>query len=98
MYDHPTDVEYRKKYEQALEKITQANATGQPFHFVLMDYRMPAMDGIEAAAAIKNNSNLGYTPHVILVSAYHRDEMSNADNYALNVDEFLRSFDMPIKA
>ncbi len=75
--------------EQALAKIMEASASGHPFHFVLMDYRMPAMDGIEAAAAIKNNTNLGYTPHVILVSAYHRDEISNADNYALNVDEFL---------
>ena len=75
--------------EQALEKIMQANAIGQPFHFVLMDYRMPAMDGIEAAAAIKHNTNMGYKPHVILVSAYHRDEISSVDNYALNVDEFL---------
>lgn len=50
---------------------------------------MPAMDGIEAAAAIKHNTNLGYKPHVILVSAYHRDEISSADNSALNVDEFL---------
>lgn len=47
------------------------------------------MDGIEAAAAIKHNTNLGYKPHVILVSAYHRDEISSADNSALNVDEFL---------
>jgi two-component system, sensor histidine kinase and response regulator len=75
--------------EQALAKIAQANVNGQPFHVVLMDYRMPAMDGIEAAAAIKHNTSLGYTPHVILVSAYHRDEISSADNSALNVDEFL---------
>jgi CheY-like chemotaxis protein len=75
--------------EQALEKISQANAQGKPFHVVLMDYRMPIMDGIEAAAVIKNNKNLHYTPHVILVSAYHRDEISTADNCTLNVDEFL---------
>jgi len=75
--------------EQALEKIAQANARGKPFHVVLMDYRMPTMDGIEAAAAIKNDSQLSYKPHVILVSAYHRDEISSADNIALNVDEFL---------
>ena len=25
MYDHPTDVQYRKKYEQALEKMTRKN-------------------------------------------------------------------------
>jgi len=75
--------------EQALTKITEANALGQPFHIVLMDYRMPTMDGIQAAAAIKNNQQLSYTPHVILVSAYHRDEISSADNLTLNVDEFL---------
>lgn len=75
--------------EQALDKIAMANAHDNPFHFVLLDYRMPTMDGIEAAAAIKNNSALHYAPHLILVSAYHRDEISSADNCTLNVDEFL---------
>ena len=75
--------------EKAIEKIIQANENSKPFHFVLMDYRMPNMDGVEAAEAIKNNSTLAYNPHVILVSAYHRDEISNADNLTLNVDEFL---------
>jgi CheY-like chemotaxis protein len=75
--------------EQALQKITEANAIKTPFHFVLMDYRMPTMNGIEAAAVIKHNQHLDYVPHVILVSAYHRDEISSADNCALNVDEFL---------
>ena len=75
--------------EQALQKITEANIGQSPFHIVLMDYRMPAMDGIEAAAAIKYDQRLRYRPHVVLVSAYHRDEISTADNYALNVEEFL---------
>ena len=75
--------------EQALKKIIKANEKKKPFHFVLMDYRMPSMDGIEAAEAIKNNKALNYNPHVILVSAYHRDEISNSDNLTLNVDEFL---------
>lgn len=75
--------------EQALAKITEASATHNPFHFVLIDYRMPTMNGVEAAAAIKQNQHLHYKPHVILVSAYHRDEISSADNCTLNVDEFL---------
>jgi CheY-like chemotaxis protein len=54
-----------------------------------MDYRMPAMNGLEAAVAIKNNTSLDYSPHIILVSAYHRDEISSADNITLHVDEFL---------
>ena len=75
--------------EQSLEKISKANDEGNPFHLVLMDYRMPAMDGIQAAAAIKENHQLAFVPHVILVSAYHRDEISLEDNLTLNVDEFL---------
>ena len=82
-------VEAVETAEQALERIIHANEQGHPFHFVLMDYRMPSMDGIEAAEAIKNNKALNYNPHVILVSAYHRDELSNSDNLTLNVDEFL---------
>jgi CheY-like chemotaxis protein len=75
--------------EQALEKISQANANGKPFHLVLMDYRLPVMNGLEAAAAIKGKKDLLYMPHVVLVSAYHRDEISGTDNCAQNVDEFL---------
>jgi two-component system, sensor histidine kinase and response regulator len=75
--------------EQALAKVNQADALGKPFHFVLMDYSMPNMNGLEAAAAIKNNKQLHYSPHIILVSAFHRDEIASSDNIALNVDEFL---------
>ncbi|GGY83437.1 hypothetical protein GCM10011613_30410 [Cellvibrio zantedeschiae] len=82
-------VENVENAEQALAKITAASAANNPFHFVLMDYRMPTMDGIEAAAAIKQIADLTFVPHVILVSAYHRDEISSADNCTLNVDEFL---------
>lgn len=82
-------VEDVENAEQALEKINQANMAEQPFHFVLMGYRMPAMDGVEAAALIKKNAALTFSPHVILVSAYHRDEIPNTDNLALNIDEFL---------
>jgi CheY-like chemotaxis protein len=53
-----------------------------------MDYRMPTMDGLQAAVAIKN-AKLKYTPHVILVSAYRRDEISMEANAILPVDEFL---------
>ncbi len=75
--------------EQALEKISTASTEGKPFHFVLMDYRMPAMNGIEAAVVIKANQALSYIPHVIMVSAYHRDEISTAANITMYVDEFL---------
>ncbi|RYZ82142.1 MAG: response regulator, partial [Moraxellaceae bacterium] len=82
-------VENVETAEQALAILTHANNSPNPFHFVLMDYRMPTMDGVEAAASIKHKQHFTYIPHVILVSAYHRDEISSADNFTLNVDEFL---------
>jgi len=82
-------VENVETAEQALALLADTNTSENPFHFVLMDYRMPTMDGVEAAATIKHKQNFNYVPHVILVSAYHRDEISTADNLTLNVDEFL---------
>jgi len=82
-------VENVETAEQALALLAETNTTHNPFHLVLMDYRLPTMDGVEAAAAIKHKQNFNYMPHVILVSAYHRDEISSADNFTLNVDEFL---------
>ncbi|HWV14795.1 MAG TPA: response regulator [Cellvibrio sp.] len=74
---------------QALQKIVVADSEAKPYHFVLMDYQMPGMNGFEAATAIKSNSQLSYFPHVIVVSGYHRDEISKAENSSLDVDEFM---------
>jgi CheY-like chemotaxis protein len=81
-------VDLAESAEDALEKIQEANQTLNQYHIVLMDYRMPTMDGLQAAVAIKN-AKLKYTPHVILVSAYRRDEISMEANAILPVDEFL---------
>ncbi len=75
--------------EHAMEKINNANFAGAPYHFVLMDYRLPTMSGIDAAIAIKANQALSYTPHIIMVSAYHRDEISGEGDIATCIDEFL---------
>jgi CheY-like chemotaxis protein len=50
---------------------------------------MPSMNGLDAAATIKGAQHLLFSPHIILVSAYRRDEISNDENIALYVDEFL---------
>lgn len=85
------EVDSAESAAQALEKINSANASleGKPYHFVLMDYQMPNMNGFEAAVAIKANQQLYHTPHIIVISAYHRDEISKAESNALAVDEFM---------
>lgn len=73
----------------AIERIRQADNLGQPYHFVLLDYRMPNMNGLQLTGLIKSDHSLKQKPRVFLISAYHRDEISSADPNAILVDEFL---------
>ncbi len=75
--------------QQALQKIREADAQGRPYHLVLMDYKMPQVDGLQATALIKNDPDLQQVPLVILISSYHRDEIFQGDHKALLVDGFL---------
>jgi two-component system, sensor histidine kinase and response regulator len=73
----------------AIERIRQADNLGQPYHFVLLDYRMPNMNGLQLTGLIKSDRTLNHKPYVFLISAYHRDEISGAVPNAILVDEFL---------
>lgn len=72
--------------EAAFERLVEASE--DPFRLVLMDYRMPGMDGISAATRIRHELKLSVTPKLMLVTAATRlasDELqSNQD-----VDEVL---------
>ncbi len=58
----------------ALEEIRSAAETGTPHEVVLLDWRMPGMDGIETAKAIREMS-ISPLPHMIMVTAYGREEV-----------------------
>jgi PAS domain S-box-containing protein len=53
--------------ENAIEK--------KPFDLVIMDWKMPEMDGIEASEQIKNHPRLTQIPKIIMVTAYGGDEI-----------------------
>jgi two-component system, sensor histidine kinase and response regulator len=67
------------------------NATGSDggaYELVLMDWKMPGMDGIEATARIRNDARLPEIPTVIMITAYGREEvMQQAE--AAGLDAFL---------
>ena len=51
---------------------------------VVIDWKMPGMDGIEASRRIKNHKGLNKIPAIVLVTAYGREEvMQQADQVGL---------------
>ncbi|MBT8369197.1 MAG: response regulator [Deltaproteobacteria bacterium] len=59
------------------EGITELeNAEGdKPFELIVMDWKMPDMDGIEASKRIKDHEGLSKIPPIILVTAYGSEEV-----------------------
>ena len=69
--------------EDALEEIERADKD-QPFGLVIMDWKMPGMDGIETSRRIKSHRKLNKIPAIVLVTAYGREEiMRQADKIGL---------------
>ncbi len=61
---------------EALAELEEATARGKPFDLVLMDWKMPGMDGMEAARKIQEADAFSSRPPVVvMVSAYGREEM-----------------------
>jgi signal transduction histidine kinase/CheY-like chemotaxis protein/HPt (histidine-containing phosphotransfer) domain-containing protein len=59
------------------EGITELEgaAEDEPFELIVMDWKMPGMDGIEASKRIKHHKNLTKIPPIILVTAYGGEEI-----------------------
>jgi CheY-like chemotaxis protein len=54
--------------EEALKKMREAVAHGDPFHIAILDLQMPGMDGLMLAQGIKEDSALADTDLIILTS------------------------------
>jgi signal transduction histidine kinase/DNA-binding response OmpR family regulator len=60
----------------------------QPYELLLMDWKMPGMDGVEASKLIKNNSKLPKIPTIIILTAYSKDEVMHKAK-GVELDGFL---------
>ncbi len=65
--------------KKALKVLQQAQDIGNPFELVLMDWRMPHMNGFEAAKLINQHQLLENIPAVLMVTSYGRDEVKRMD-------------------
>ena len=73
--------------EEGLSELQQVDAD-QPYELVLMDWKMPGMDGIEASRQIKSSKTLSRIPAIILVTAYGREEIMRQSE-EIGLDGFL---------
>ena len=63
---------------QAAERVQQAQSNNRPYDVILMDWRMPVMDGLSAARLIRQQNAGRPAPMVIMVTAYGREVLADA--------------------
>ena len=59
--------------EAALVAVAAADAADRPFKLVLLDWRMPGMDGVECLARLTGIAGRHAPPTVLMVTAFSRD-------------------------
>jgi two-component system sensor histidine kinase/response regulator len=72
---------------EALAAIRERDSD-KPYDVVFMDWKMPGMDGLQAARLIKTDQGLGRQPAIIIVTAFGREEVRE-EAEQIRVDGFL---------
>jgi two-component system sensor histidine kinase/response regulator len=74
--------------EEALALLPRAGQEGKPYQLVLMDYRMPGLDGVETIRRMRKDAPPAQLPAILMISAYTREAVMEEQG-ALPVDAFL---------
>jgi two-component system sensor histidine kinase/response regulator len=70
---------------EAIAFLENAEEQGRSYDLMLIDWKMPGMDGIEAVEAIQESDKLTRLPTIMMVSAYAREEaMANAQRAGIS--------------
>lgn len=97
--DHPGSREILAEYLKAisLSSVSVSSAeegislidkgTGKDFDIVLMDWKMPGINGLEASKIIKDKKPVQEQPPIVLVTAYGQEVPGNDKKY---IDEVLQ--------
>ena len=82
-----TRVDVVSSGEEAIAAVKQCDSS-RPYDVIFMDWRMPGMDGTEAARVIKEDPQLKTHPAVVLVTAFGREEVRE-EAERIQMDAFL---------
>jgi PAS domain S-box-containing protein len=69
---------------QALECLHDAVRNGDPFAMAIIDMKMPGMDGLELAAAVRNDPLLNTLSLVLVTSLHSTDEVARARDVGIS--------------
>ena len=73
--------------EACLEKLKKENQNTK-YHFILLDWKMPGLNGVEVALTIKKFPEFYQTPRIILVTAFGNQEVLSSAR-EIGIDGFL---------
>ncbi|MBF0194436.1 MAG: response regulator [Magnetococcales bacterium] len=75
--------------KDAIVLVQEADMAGEPFELIIMDYMMPELDGISAAAKIRHELGLNKNPVIIMATAYGEENVVKRATTDAEVDGFL---------
>ena len=75
--------------EKAIDSLVAADADGSPFDLVILDWRMPGMNGMETARQIKTGQLLKIIPTIIMVTAYGQEDVTSSPEDKQLLDGFV---------
>nr|WP_229258863.1 response regulator [Duganella flavida] len=83
------EVDVASNGQQALDMVAQAGVRQLSYDAILMDWKMPGLDGIETVCRLRD-AGLARLPAVIMVTAYGREEaMSSAAGRGVDMHSVL---------
>jgi PAS domain S-box-containing protein len=80
--------------EEALAKLQDAAASGQPYELVLLDLNMPAMDGYALLRQIQSDAGLARVPVIMLSSSVQEPERMQGLRVDVWLDKPVRQSDL----
>ena len=61
----------------AIDEVVAADARGEPFDMLLLDWKMPGMSGIDCARQLARLPLAHQPPTILMLTAFSRDEMTS---------------------